>query len=87
MQRWTGMACSRAEAKSGRPCLAKCGSVEKQHDMDFIAKPGDVSVLKPVLGCRERPDDIVHDRGIELMPPVALSVREAHYRHVHEGIH
>ena len=81
------MACSRAEAKSCRPCLAKRASIEKQHDVDFIAILGHVRVLKPGVGCRERPDDILNDRGIELMPPIALSSREAHYRHVHEGIH
>jgi hypothetical protein len=55
--------------------------------MDFIAKLGHVGVLKPGLGCRERPDDVLNDRGVELMPPIALSPGEAHYRHVHEGIH
>jgi hypothetical protein len=86
MKRWAGMACSRAEAKPCRPCLAKRASIEKQHDMDFIAELGYVSVLKPGVGCRERPDDIVNDRGIEPMPPIVLSPCEAHYRHVHEGI-
>jgi hypothetical protein len=87
MQRWAGLARSRAEAKSRRPCLAKRLSVEKQHDVDFIAKLGHVRVLELGVGCRERPDDILDDGGIELMPPIALSPCEAHYRHVHEGIH
>jgi hypothetical protein len=87
MQRWAGVACSRAEAKPGRPGLVKRASIEKQHDVNFIALLGHVRVLKPGVGCRERPNDILNDRGIELMPPIALASREAHYRHVHEGIH
>jgi hypothetical protein len=55
--------------------------------VNFIAKLGHVRVLKPGLGCRERPDDILNDSGIELMPPIALSPCEAHHCHVHEGIH
>jgi hypothetical protein len=55
--------------------------------VDFIAELGHMSVLKPGFWCRERPDDILDDRGIELMPPIALPPCEAHYRHVHEGIH
>jgi hypothetical protein len=87
MQRGAAVACSRAEAKSRGPCLAKRASIEEQHDVDFIALLGDVRVLKPGVGCRERPDNVLDDRGIELMPPIAFSSREAHYRHVHEGIH
>lgn len=85
MQRRAGVACSRAEAKSCRPCLAKGASIKKQHDVDFIAELGHVSVLEPGAGCRECPNDIMNDRGIKLMPPIALSSREAHYRHVHEA--
>ena len=87
MKRWAGVACPRAEAKPCRPRLAKRASIEKQHDVDFIALLGHVSVLKPGVRCRERPNDIVNDGGIELMPPIALSSREANYCHVHEGIH
>jgi hypothetical protein len=75
MKRWAGVACSRAEAKSRRPGLAKRAGIEKQDDADFIAKLCHVSVLKPGVGCRERPDDIVNDRGIELTPPIVLSPR------------
>jgi hypothetical protein len=87
MQRWASVACSRAEAKSRGPSLAKRASIEEQHDVDFIAELGYVRVLEPRVGCRERPDDILNDRGIELVPPIALSPRKAHYGHVHEGIH
>lgn len=79
--------CPRAEAQASCLGLARRAGVEEKEDPELAANRSYMSVLELGIRRGERPDNVVNDRGVDLVPRLVLPPREGYYCHIHEGIH